>query len=228
MNWTELVSRLATQGSWRRNTLLPDHRARATTTVSEPAFAANVRGCIAGRKPLPVNRKTPLAGKRNPVRGMTLRTGRRESRTERDSNPRYAFTYTRFPGVRLQPLGHLSKTGTSILTSTDKKTKPPSRCVTAARKNGQGEIRTLDTLAGMPVFETGAFNRSATCPDRGGEPPIPQPSNIARRCWPVNEAAHRVIHTTDRLFPWTARHMLWTRPRNRTGRLSFPGRIVTA
>jgi hypothetical protein len=29
-------------------------------------------------------------------------------RTERDSNPRYAFTYTHFPGVRLQPLGHLS------------------------------------------------------------------------------------------------------------------------
>lgn len=29
---------------------------------------------------------------------------------------------------------------------------------------GQGEIRTLDTVAGMPVFETGAFNHSATCP----------------------------------------------------------------
>src|SRR5437868_1103623 len=29
-------------------------------------------------------------------------------RREWDSNPRYAFTYTRFPSVRLQPLGHLS------------------------------------------------------------------------------------------------------------------------
>ena len=29
-------------------------------------------------------------------------------RRERDSNPRYAFTYTRVPGVRLKPLGHLS------------------------------------------------------------------------------------------------------------------------
>ena len=29
-------------------------------------------------------------------------------RRERDSNPRYAFTYTRFPGVLLQPLRHLS------------------------------------------------------------------------------------------------------------------------
>jgi hypothetical protein len=32
--------------------------------------------------------------------------------------------------------------------------------------NGQGEIRTLDTgFTGMPVFETGAFNHSATCPE---------------------------------------------------------------
>ncbi len=29
-------------------------------------------------------------------------------RRGRDSNPRYAFTYTHFPGVLLQPLGHLS------------------------------------------------------------------------------------------------------------------------
>jgi hypothetical protein len=29
-------------------------------------------------------------------------------RTERDSNPRYGCPYTRVPGVRLQPLGHLS------------------------------------------------------------------------------------------------------------------------
>ena len=31
-------------------------------------------------------------------------------------------------------------------------------------RSGQGEIRTHDTVAGMPVFETGAFNHSATCP----------------------------------------------------------------
>ena len=29
-------------------------------------------------------------------------------RRERDSNPRYGFPYTHFPGVLLQPLGHLS------------------------------------------------------------------------------------------------------------------------
>ena len=30
-------------------------------------------------------------------------------RREWDSNPRYGFPYTRFPSVRLQPLGHPSK-----------------------------------------------------------------------------------------------------------------------
>ena len=30
-------------------------------------------------------------------------------RWERDSNPRYAQTYTHFPGVLLKPLGHLTK-----------------------------------------------------------------------------------------------------------------------
>ena len=33
-----------------------------------------------------------------------------------------------------------------------------------SRRDGQGEIRTHDTLTGTPVFETGAFNHSATCP----------------------------------------------------------------
>ena len=55
------------------------------------------------------------------------------------------LTYTHFPGVRLKPLGHPSSGG-------------------RARGHGQGEIRTHDTVAGMPVFETGAFNHSATCP----------------------------------------------------------------
>jgi hypothetical protein len=39
----------------------------------------------------------------NAVRGFLL------ERTGWDSNPRYAFTYTHFPGVRLKPLGHPSK-----------------------------------------------------------------------------------------------------------------------
>jgi hypothetical protein len=36
--------------------------------------------------------------------------GHTTRRRERDSNPRYAFTHTRFPSVRLKPLGHLSST----------------------------------------------------------------------------------------------------------------------
>jgi hypothetical protein len=33
---------------------------------------------------------------------------------------------------------------------------------------GEGGIRTLDTLASMPHFECGAFNRSATSPEAYG------------------------------------------------------------
>src|SRR3982751_1451525 len=39
--------------------------------------------------------------------------------------------------------------------------------VTAERSkllHGQGGIRTLDTLTGIPVFETGSFSHSDTCP----------------------------------------------------------------
>src|SRR5438128_8402804 len=40
---------------------------------------------------------------------------------------------------------------------------PPSGA--SPKNHGQGGIRTHGTLAGTPVFETGRFNRSRTCPD---------------------------------------------------------------
>src|ERR1700761_2247736 len=39
---------------------------------------------------------------------------KRNWRRDRDSNPGYAFTHTRFPSVRLKPLGHLSGMGTAL------------------------------------------------------------------------------------------------------------------
>ena len=47
----------------------------------------------------------------NPANFFTVQdSGYADSwRTEWDSNPRYAFTHTRFPSVRLKPLGHLSR-----------------------------------------------------------------------------------------------------------------------
>jgi hypothetical protein len=40
---------------------------------------------------------------------------KKNSRRKRDSNPRPRFTQgTRFPGVRLRPLGHLSKIAAKI------------------------------------------------------------------------------------------------------------------
>ncbi len=53
--------------------------------------------------------------------------------------------------------------------------------------NGQGEIRTHGTLAGTPVFETGAFNHSATYPTTPCRKTTPtQPSSIAERPDGVN------------------------------------------
>src|SRR6266487_6630799 len=43
---------------------------------------------------------------------------------------------------------------------------PLGAVVPDSHGDGQGGIRTLDTLAGIPVFETGGFNRSPTCPAR--------------------------------------------------------------
>jgi hypothetical protein len=34
-------------------------------------------------------------------------------------------------------------------------------------RNGQGGIRTHDTREGIPVFETGSFSHSDTCPNSG-------------------------------------------------------------
>jgi hypothetical protein len=42
--------------------------------------------------------------------------------------------------------------------------KSGKNLVIPMRIGGRGEIRTHDTLAGMPVFKTGALNRSATLP----------------------------------------------------------------
>src|SRR5215210_4066584 len=59
---------------------------------------------------------------------------------------------------------------------------PPSQRADVAVRapSGQGEIRTHGTLAGTPVFETGAFNHSATCPE--------QPGNLAAAQRGVNES----------------------------------------
>ena len=92
------------------------------------------------------------------------------SRTGWDSNPRYAFTHTSFPGLRLKPLGHPSLHLRSFVhqkqtTGVAGSSRAATPVAVMHSRSGQGEIRTLDTgFTGMPVFETGAFSHSATCP----------------------------------------------------------------
>jgi hypothetical protein len=92
------------------------------------------------------------------------------------------LTYTRFPSVRLKPLGHLSVLRTKLKIENYKlKMCIKTRRIFnfqffifnfrtfSARYGGEGGIRTLDTREGITVFETAAFNRSATSPfDRAG------------------------------------------------------------
>jgi hypothetical protein len=52
---------------------------------------------------------------------------------------------------------------------------------------GEGEIRTPATLSGRPVFETGAFNHSATSPGGGRQANgLLQNRQIARDIWDVS------------------------------------------
>lgn len=52
--------------------------------------------------------RTLIAGQGRQSAASGVPRGGLKWRRERDSNPRYGFPYTRVPGVRLQPLGHLS------------------------------------------------------------------------------------------------------------------------
>src|SRR5687768_10016947 len=92
------------------------------------------------------------------------------SRTGRDSNPRVSCPTTRFPGVRLKPLGHLSLNCSEKREARSEKrsktTERASRFPLLACFHGQGGIRTHDTVTGIPVFETGSFSHSDTCPNR--------------------------------------------------------------
>ena len=113
-----------------------DKKEGPTSFQSRPSTTAGTHAKVRYRCFLP-----DLAGftaPRCPDHKISLRRGW-------DSNPRYPFRYTRVPGVRLQPLGHLSLRLPYDL-------------------HGERRIRTYDTVAGMPDFESGAFDHSASSP----------------------------------------------------------------
>ena len=87
-------------------------------------------------------------------------------RREWDSNPRYSFPHTRFPSVRLKPLGHLS--GSSVFTGT----------ATLARERGR--VRRIRVIIGNKSsvhIGPGVFAGNG----RGGKVPMdPSAPNKAR------------------------------------------------
>ena len=66
-------------------------------------------------------------------------------RREWDSNPRYACTHTRFPSVRLKPLGHLSRRSRGPIALQAISSSPPSR-----RQACQDEFRVAWKLFAAP------------------------------------------------------------------------------
>src|SRR3990172_8388336 len=59
------------------------------------------------------------------------------------------------------------------------------------RSGGEGGIRTPDTVARMPHFECGAFNRSATSPaPETGQPPIGRP--LSNQAYQDKQGSHRL------------------------------------
>jgi hypothetical protein len=100
-------------------------RARPQALVALKKFRTSKRSTEPWRKSPLRERNPPVSRRRGTVlqsktTGKTAGSARRCGggelvvrgcwRRERDSNPRYGFPYTHFPGVRLQPLGHLSST----------------------------------------------------------------------------------------------------------------------
>ena len=61
-----------------------------------------------------------------PTQGLKWRRGR-------DSNPRYGFPHTHFPGVRLQPLGHPSSTRLSRASRAHNTSRPSGASRIGAR-----------------------------------------------------------------------------------------------
>ena len=83
---------------------------------------------------------------KNTVRYQRLRPWRRG----RDSNPRYGFPHTHFPGVRLQPLGHPSVCAVSA-------SEAISLAPVAAQAGGQDRLNTLAWANEMAVMDCCAY-----------------------------------------------------------------------
>ena len=140
------------------------------SVIDSASGSINVTGeCVqrgARRLPPGIRQSPPPLGvsghraKKEPAlsRGLRLAHGAGGIRTlDRALQP-----YNGLANRRLQPLGHHSQAG--ILSGRQVYSRE-GRCGTGVRAaNGQGGIRTHETREGLPVFKTGAFNHSATCP----------------------------------------------------------------
>src|SRR5271157_5717242 len=108
-------------------------------------------------------------------------------RRGRDSNPRYGFPHTHFPGVRLRPLGHPS--GIAPIKQARARRIAPDAAKAQAASRGQPEVAELavdlhEDFIQMPLpLRIAAHMRDASLADLGGEhraKPVPPKPTVSR------------------------------------------------
>src|SRR3954464_14674933 len=123
-------------------------------------------------------------------------------RRGRDSNPRYGFPYTHFPGVRLQPLGHPSSTDAKAFSRPGRR---PGRVVRFASDRGgrlsskHGWTQVIRVTIGPGLVETCQLRVLALAPVSGsGGYNVPIPAACA---WPFADGRRlrRARHRWDAL-----------------------------
>src|SRR5579885_2120689 len=84
-----------------------------------------------------------FVAERKPAHGRAIL---RNWRRGRDSNPRYGFPYTHFPGVRLRPLGHPSAVWAHSRPVAPKISEPPLVSGQYGPRKREGRRPTTDTI----------------------------------------------------------------------------------
>ena len=152
-----LGSKLATRSLW------PGHRLAASRarSASAPAFLIS---------PLSIT-KTPCAGQAQACPCRSLRRGGDSVLTE-------PVQVSYFLGAKL--LENILDLFESPSQRAQARCSSPQLIRCAHFVCGEGEIRTPETLASLPLFESGAFNHSATSPD-GARITLPFFANLAKK-----------------------------------------------
>ena len=111
-SWTKLWRRTLAPGWLRQSVCRRGCGMGICKFMRSPCLkcSAGIRANSLPFAPVPAARWGQCSERKNPSMNIEMKSRIYEKswRRRRDSNPRYGFPHTHFPGVRLQPLGHPS------------------------------------------------------------------------------------------------------------------------